>query len=263
MIEVQHLGCQFGDFALDDVSLRIGKGEYWVLLGPSGCGKSVLLQTLAGFFQPTAGRILVDGREVTAQAPERRNIGLVFQQAALFPHLSVRGNIEYGLHARRVPQPEARRTVDELVERLGLAAVLARPVATLSGGEAQRVAIARALAVRPVLLLLDEPLSSLDHNARLELQAELARWHKELDLTTLHVTHSRDEAAALGDFLAVMLGARSRVVPSWRAFWGWTRRRPSPGRRAPRPALTSQDVFPARKSTKKGRADGYLCTREH
>ena len=208
MIEIQHLGCRFGDFSLDDVSLRIGKGEYWVLLGPSGCGKSVLLQTIAGFFSPTAGRILVDGRDVTAQAPERRNIGLVFQQAALFPHLSVRGNIEYGLRARRVPAVEARRTVDELIERLGLAAVLSRPVATLSGGEAQRVAIARALAVRPVLLLLDEPLSSLDHNSRLELQTELARWHRELDLTTLHVTHSRDEAAALGDFLAVMLGGR-------------------------------------------------------
>jgi ABC-type Fe3+/spermidine/putrescine transport system ATPase subunit len=206
MIEIQHLGCWFGDFALEDVSLRIGKGEYWVLLGPSGCGKSVLLQTIAGFFPPTAGRILVDGRDVTAQAPDRRNIGLVFQQAALFPHLSVRGNIEYGLRARRVPAAEARRTVDELIDRLGLAAVLPRPVATLSGGEAQRVAIARALAVRPVLLLLDEPLSALDHNARLELQTELARLHKELDLTTLHVTHSRDEAAALGDFLAVMLG---------------------------------------------------------
>jgi ABC-type Fe3+/spermidine/putrescine transport system ATPase subunit len=132
----------------------------------------------------------------------------VFQQAALFPHLSVRGNIEYGLRARRVPHAEARRTVDELIARLGLGAVLSRPVATLSGGEAQRVAIARALAVRPVLLLLDEPLSALDHNARLELQAELASLHKELGLTTLHVTHSRDEAAALGDFLAVMLGGR-------------------------------------------------------
>jgi ABC-type Fe3+/spermidine/putrescine transport system ATPase subunit len=208
MIEIQHLGSRFGDFALDDVSLRIGKGEYWVLLGPSGCGKSVLLQTIAGFFPPATGRILVDGRDATAEAPEKRNIGLVFQQAALFPHLSVRGNIAYGLRARRVPEAEARRTVDELIERLGLAAVLSRPVATLSGGEAQRVAIARALAVRPVLLLLDEPLSALDHNARIELQAELARLHKELGLTTLHVTHSRDEAAALGDFLAVMLGGR-------------------------------------------------------
>jgi len=208
MIEIQHLSCRFGDFALDDISLRVGQAQYWVLLGPSGCGKSVLLQTIAGFFAPMAGRILLDGRELTSQAPEKRNIGLVFQQAALFPHLSVRANIEYGLVARRVPQAEARRTVDELVERLGLGAILPRPVATLSGGEAQRVAIARALAVRPVLLLLDEPLSALDHNARLELQAELARLQKELALTTLHVTHSREEAAALGDFLAVMLGGR-------------------------------------------------------
>jgi ABC-type Fe3+/spermidine/putrescine transport system ATPase subunit len=208
MIDVQHVSCRFGDFALDDVSLRIEKSKYWVLLGPSGCGKSVLLQTIAGFFPPNAGRIMIDGRDATADSPERRNIGLVFQQAALFPHLSVRANIAYGLTARRVPPAEARKTVDDLVDRLGLGAVVDRPTATLSGGEAQRVAIARALAVRPVLLLLDEPLSALDHNARLELQAELARLHKELNLTTLHVTHSREEAAALSDFLAVMLGGR-------------------------------------------------------
>jgi len=205
MIEIQHLGCSFGDFALEDVSLRIGKGEYWVLLGPSGCGKSVLLQTIAGFFPPTAGRILVDGRDVTAQAPEQRNIGLVFSRRRCFPHLSVRGNIEYGLRARRVPAAEARRTVDELIDRLGLAAVLPRPVATLSGGEAQRVAIARALAVRPVLLLLDEPLSALDHNARLELQAELARLHKELDLNHAARDPQPRRSGGLGDFLAVML----------------------------------------------------------
>jgi ABC-type Fe3+/spermidine/putrescine transport system ATPase subunit len=208
MIELCGLRCEFGEFALDDFSLRIGKGEYWVLLGPSGCGKSVLLQTIAGFFQPARGRVLVDGSDVTSRPPERRNIGLVFQQAALFPHLGVRANIEYGLRARRVPPDEARATVDGLIERLGLTAILPRPVATLSGGEAQRVAIARALAVRPVLLLLDEPLSALDHNARLELQAELGTLHRELGLTTLHVTHSRDEAAALGDFCAVMLGGR-------------------------------------------------------
>jgi ABC-type Fe3+/spermidine/putrescine transport system ATPase subunit len=210
MIEVSKLGCSFGDFALEDVSLRIEKSQYWVLLGPSGCGKSVLLQTIAGFFPPSAGRVSIDGRDATALPPEKRNIGLVFQQAALFPHLSVRANIEYGLRARRVPADEMRRTVDELIDRLGLAAILPRPVATLSGGEAQRVAIARALAPKPVLLLLDEPLSALDHNARLELQTELARLHKELALTTLHVTHSREEAAALSDRLAIM--NRGRIV---------------------------------------------------
>ncbi len=210
MIEVSHLGCRFGDFALQDVSLRIEKSQYWVLLGPSGCGKSVLLQTIAGFFTPSAGQVVLDGRDATALPPEQRNIGLVFQQAALFPHLSVRANIEYGLRARRIPAQERHRAVDELIERLGLQAIVPRPVATLSGGEAQRVAIARALAPKPVLLLLDEPLSALDHNARLELQAELARVHKTLGLTTLHVTHSREEAAALSDRLAIM--NRGRIV---------------------------------------------------
>ena len=175
MIELARLSCRFGDFALRDISLRIDSGEYWVILGPSGCGKSVLLQTIAGFFVPGRGRVLVDGQDLTATAPERRGMGLVFQQAALFPHKSVWGNIAYGLRARKLPRQDIERTVGGLVDRLGLRAILARPVATLSGGEAQRVAVARALAIRPRLLLLDEPMSALDHNTRLELQAELGR----------------------------------------------------------------------------------------
>jgi len=208
MIELAGLHVSFGDFALRDLSLRIAKGEYWVILGPSGCGKSVLMQTIAGFFSPARGNILVEGRDVTALAPERRRMGLVFQQAALFPHKSVRENIAYGLRARRAPVEEIDRTVSELVDRLGLAEILGRPVPTLSGGEAQRVAVARALAIRPDLLLLDEPMSALDHNTRLELQAELAKLHRELKLTTLHVTHSREEASALSDHMAIMLGGR-------------------------------------------------------
>jgi ABC-type Fe3+/spermidine/putrescine transport system ATPase subunit len=208
MIEVAHVHRPFGEFALRDISLRIGKGEYWVILGPSGCGKSVLLQTIAGFFTPAQGQIVVDGRDVTLAPPERRRMGLVFQQAALFPHKSVWENIAYGLRARKVPAGETERTVGDLVERLGLKTILTRPVPTLSGGEAQRVAVARALAIRPDLLLLDEPMSALDHNTRLELQAELGRVHKALGLTTLHVTHSREEAAALGDHLAIMLAGR-------------------------------------------------------
>jgi len=208
MIELENLRVGFGEFVLRDLCLRIGKGEYWVILGPSGCGKSVLMQTIAGFFPPDRGRILVEGRDVTALPPERRKMGLVFQQAALFPHKSVRENIAYGLRARRVPAEEIERTVGDLVERLGLREILGRPVPTLSGGEAQRVAVARALAIRPDLLLLDEPMSALDHNTRLELQTELARLHKELGLTTLHVTHSREEAAALSDHMAIMLGGR-------------------------------------------------------
>ncbi len=207
-LEVQRLRRSFGDFALEDVSLRLGDGEYWVLLGPSGCGKSLLLQTLTGIYRPDAGLVLLGSRNAGLEEPERRNIGLVFQQAALFPHYSVVGNVEYGLRARGVPAGERKQRVDEMVERLRLAPLLSKSVATLSGGEAQRVAIARALAIRPSVLLLDEPLSLLDHNARLELQAELKRLHQELGLTTLHVTHSRDEARALADHCAVMLGGR-------------------------------------------------------
>jgi len=207
-IELEDLGRRFGTFALDQISLRLERGEYRVLLGPSGCGKSMLLQTLTGLFLPDAGRIRVDGKDVTALPPERRDIGLVFQQAALFPHYSVLGNVEYGLRARKVPADERRRRVDEVVQGLGLEGILQRPVPTLSGGEAQRVAIARALALRPRLLLLDEPLSLLDHNTRLALQSELKRVHTAFGLTTLHVTHSREEAAALGDRCAVMCAGR-------------------------------------------------------
>jgi molybdate/tungstate transport system ATP-binding protein len=208
VIELVALRCSFGAFALRDISLRIGKGEYWVVLGPSGCGKSVLLQTIAGFHAPSRGHIKIDGTDITGLEPERRKMGLVFQQAALFPHKSVFENIAYGLRARKVSKSDADRRVWELVDRLGLGAIVSRPVPTLSGGEAQRVAVARALAIRPDLLLLDEPMSALDHNTRLELQAELARLHRELGLTTLHVTHSREEAAALGDHVAIMLGGR-------------------------------------------------------
>ena len=208
MIQIERLHASFGSFALRDVSLAIDKGAYWVILGPSGCGKTVLLQTIAGFFSPERGRIVVGGRDITTLPPEKRRMGLVFQQSALFPHRSVRENIAYGLRARRAKAQEVEKTVAELVERLRLGDVVSRPVATLSGGEAQRVAVARALAIRPDLLLLDEPMSALDHNTRLELQAELGRLHRELGLTTLHVTHSREEAAALGDHIAVLLGGR-------------------------------------------------------
>jgi ABC-type Fe3+/spermidine/putrescine transport system ATPase subunit len=206
MIAIERLSRRFGDFELGGISLSIGSGEYWVVLGPSGSGKSLLLETLAGFHVPDCGTIHLDGRDVTDVPPEQRGVGFVFQKAALFPHYSVRGNIEYGLRVRHASPAARRRRVDEVIERLDLGRVLPRPVATLSGGEAQRVAIARALAISPSLLLLDEPLSMLDHNARLELQLELKRIHTELRTTPLHVTHSREEAEALGDHCALLLG---------------------------------------------------------
>lgn len=204
-LELAHLARPFGAFTLGPITLTIRPREYWVLLGPSGCGKSMLLQTIAGFHRPQ-GRIALAGSEATHTPPEQRHIGLVFQQSALFPHYSVRGNIAYGLEARGVREPDLTKRVDEVVAALGIKGILERPVASLSGGEAQRVAIARAVAPRPSLLLLDEPLSLLDHNTRLELQEQLKKWHTELGLTTLHVTHSREEARAVGTHCAVMLG---------------------------------------------------------
>jgi ABC-type Fe3+/spermidine/putrescine transport system ATPase subunit len=207
-VELGGVTRRFGDFALEEVTLRLGAGEYWVLLGPSGSGKTLLLQTLTGFHDLDEGRIEIDGRDVTREPPERRGIGLVFQKAALFPHLDVRGNIEYGLRARRLDAAGRRRRVAAAVAKFGLERVLERPVATLSGGEAQRVAIARALVIEPRVLLLDEPLSLVDHNGRVDLQAEIRRVHADGGLTTLHVTHSRVEAEAMGDHVAVMAGGR-------------------------------------------------------
>ena len=204
-LRVANLSRRFGAFALDRVHLSVGDGEYWVLLGPSGCGKSLLLQTLTGLFDPDEGTVHLGDRDVTREPPERREMGLVFQSAALFPHYTVEGNVEYGLKARGLPAAERKRRVDEVVAALRLEGIVRRPVATLSGGEAQRVAIARALAIRPKALLLDEPLSLVDHNTRLELQAEIKRVHAQFKLTTLHVTHSREEARTMGDHCAVML----------------------------------------------------------
>jgi len=218
-LDVRGLCRRFGGFALRTVSLSLPAGAYGVLLGPSGSGKSLLLHTVAGLHAPEAGSIGLCGRDVTSLPMERRGVGLVFQQAALFPHYSVTGNIEYGLKARGVPSAERHGRVAELVELLGLEAITSRPVATLSGGEAQRVAIARALAVKPSLLLLDEPLSLVDANGRRELREVLRRVHGELGLTTLHVTHDREEAMALGDHCAVMFaGAIAQAGPTADVF---------------------------------------------
>jgi putative spermidine/putrescine transport system ATP-binding protein len=218
-LEIRDLGQRFGGFALQGVSLVLPAGSYGVLLGPSGSGKSLLLHTIAGLHLPETGAVVIAGRDVTRVPAERRGVGLVFQQSSLFPHHDVRGNIEYGLEVRRLPVVERRRRVEEMVELLGLDTIVSRPVATLSGGEGQRVALARALAIRPSLLLLDEPLSLVDANGRRELREVLRRVHQELGLTTLHVTHDREEAQALGDRCAVMLrGAVAQSGPMAEVF---------------------------------------------
>jgi len=203
MIKVENLRRSFGEFALRIGGFRVDPRRYTVVLGPSGSGKSLFLKTLAGLFYPDAGVIEVGGKDVTVVPPERRRVGLVFQEPSLFPHYNVFGNIAYGLRG-----PARQKTVEELAGILRIKDLLHRPVQRLSGGEAQKVALARALAVKPDVLLLDEPLSQVDHNSRLELQAELKRVHREMNLTTLHVTHNREEAFALAEDCAVMLGGR-------------------------------------------------------
>jgi len=218
-LALRGLSCRFGSFALREVTLALPTGAYGVLLGPSGAGKSLLLHTVAGLHRPDSGAVELLGRDLARVPAERREIGLVFQQGALFPHYDVCGNIGYGLRARRVAPAERRRRVEEMVQLLGLESIAFRPVATLSGGEGQRVAIARALAIRPALLLLDEPLSLVDAGARRELREVLRRLHGELGLTTLHVTHDREEALALSDRCAVLVdGALAQAGPTAEVF---------------------------------------------
>ncbi|MBW1808788.1 MAG: ABC transporter ATP-binding protein [Deltaproteobacteria bacterium] len=208
MIAVEGLSSNFGDFALRDIQLQVKKDSYAVILGPSGCGKTLLLRSLAGLDQPDSGKITISEKDVTDLPPEKRKVGMVFQEASLFPHYNIEDNIGYGLKAQGVPKPVRRARIAELVSILGIADILSRPVSSLSGGESQKVALARALASQPEVLLLDEPLSKVDHNTRLDLQQELRRIHNQLSLTTLHVTHSQEEARFLGDYCAVMLGGR-------------------------------------------------------
>ena len=208
-LELRAIGKRFGPVrALDDCSLGLARGEILALLGPSGCGKSTLLGVIAGFERPEQGDVLVEGRSVLDLPPHRRNLGVVFQSYALFPHLTVRANIGYGLRARRVPAPEATARIAECLELLQLGGLADRYPAELSGGQRQRVAVARALAPRPDLLLLDEPFSALDRNLREATQLELSLLLRRLGITTILVTHDQREAFALADRVAVMSGGR-------------------------------------------------------
>ena len=190
--------------AVDGVSLDIQDGEFLVLVGPSGCGKSTLLRMLAGLEDVTAGEIWIGDREVTDLAPRSRDIAMVFQTYALYPHMTVRQNMGYGLKARRTPKAEIARRVDEVAELLGLAELLERKPAQLSGGQRQRVAMGRAIVRQPQAFLLDEPLSNLDAKLRVGMRASLAQLHQRLGVTTVYVTHDQTEAMTLGQRVAVM-----------------------------------------------------------
>ncbi|HYZ78649.1 MAG TPA: sn-glycerol-3-phosphate ABC transporter ATP-binding protein UgpC [Gaiellaceae bacterium] len=209
-IELEHLTKVFpgGVTAVADVSLRIEDGEFMVLVGPSGCGKSTLLWMIAGLEEVTAGRISIGGRDVTDLAPRRRDVAMVFQSYALYPHMSVRHNIGYGLKVRRAPKPEIKRRVEEVAQLLGLEDMLDRRPAQLSGGQRQRVAMGRAIVREPKAFLMDEPLSNLDAKLRVGVRASLAQLHARLGVTTVYVTHDQTEAMTLGQRVAVMRDGR-------------------------------------------------------
>ncbi|GHD99420.1 ABC transporter ATP-binding protein [Streptomyces alanosinicus] len=198
-----------GNVVLDQLDLTVEPGEVMALLGPSGSGKTTALRAVAGFVRPVSGRVLLGGRDVTDLPPYRRGIGMVVQQYALFPHMRVDENVAFGLRARKAAKGEIRQRVAEALEMTGMAAYARRHPRELSGGQQQRVAIARALAIRPDVLLLDEPLSALDARLRSGMLSELARLHRELpDVSMLYVTHDQVEALTLADRIAVMDKAR-------------------------------------------------------
>ncbi|PRH77603.1 2-aminoethylphosphonate ABC transport system ATP-binding subunit PhnT [Streptomyces solincola] len=200
-----------GHTVLDALDLTVEPGEVMALLGPSGSGKTTALRAVAGFVRPAAGRVHVGGRDVTGLPPHRRGIGMVVQSYALFPHLRVADNVAFGLRARRTPKAETAARTAEALELTGMGAYARRHPRELSGGQQQRVAIARALAIRPDVLLLDEPLSALDAGLRSGMLAELARLHRELPhMSMLYVTHDQVEALTLADRIAVMDRARLR-----------------------------------------------------
>lgn len=207
MLRVEGLGKRLGDFVMEDVSFEVAEGEYFVLLGASGTGKTVLLETLTGMLAADSGKIFLGDREITRERIQRRGLGLVFQNQALFPHMTVRKNVAYGLSGRGLGMERIGERISELAEEMEIGALLDRMPGTLSGGEAQRVALARALATGPSCLLLDEPLSSLDTGARSRMRALLRKLNRKR-MTMIHVTHDYEEAISLGTRMGIMEGGR-------------------------------------------------------
>jgi spermidine/putrescine transport system ATP-binding protein len=215
-LDVRSVTKRFGSVtALDEVGLQVPAGTFFSLLGPSGCGKTTLLRILAGLEMPDSGAVMLGGRDITRLAPERRPFNIVFQSYALFPHMTVRDNVAFGLTTNRRAKPtdqEIHRRVHETLELVGLDGYGERRPTELSGGQAQRVAVARALVRQPQVLLLDEPLSALDRNVRHSLREELLRIHRELGTTFLLVTHDQDEALSMSQYVALMNHGRLEQV---------------------------------------------------
>ena len=219
-LEIQNLVKRYGDFhAVRDVSLNVADGEFLVLLGPSGCGKTTTLRMVAGFIEPTAGQVKLGGTDVTVLPPWKRNAGMVFQSYALFPHLTVAQNVAFGLEMRKVPRADIDKRVEETLALVRLKGYGARLPRQLSGGQQQRVALARALAIRPDVLLLDEPLSNLDAKLRQEVRVEIRELQQKMGLTTVMVTHDQEEALTMADRLVVMNEGSVRQVGSQRDLY--------------------------------------------
>lgn len=204
-VTIRGLSKHFGDqLVLDQIDLRIEPGELFFLLGPSGCGKTTLLRHVAGFYFPDEGQILFDDQDVSRVPPYKRGAGMMFQSYALWPHLTVAGNVAFGLEERHVAKPEIKRRVGEALDSVGMGPMADRKINQLSGGQQQRVALARALVIRPRCLLLDEPLSNLDAKMRLQMRGEIRRVCKEFGLTAIYVTHDQKEALSIADRLAIL-----------------------------------------------------------
>jgi len=208
MIEFDRVSIALGDFLLDEVSLSIRDDDYYFIMGPSGAGKTIILEAISGLLVPDSGRILLDGQDVGGIPPEKRRIGLVYQDYSLFPHMTVEKNIAFGMRMLRLPKADIGRQVQRLMKQFGITHLAQRAPLTLSGGEQQRVAIARALAIGPELLLLDEPLAALDPITRDQFVEQLRLLHRDDGLTIVHVTHDRRDAASLGTRMAMIIDGR-------------------------------------------------------
>ncbi|WP_313471092.1 ABC transporter ATP-binding protein, partial [Lysinibacillus sp.] len=204
-VNIENVSKQFGQmYGVKDLNLEIKAGEFFTFLGPSGCGKTTTLRMIAGFYYPSKGKIFFDERDVSRLQPNKRNIGMVFQNYALFPHMTVDENIAFGLQVRKFSKAEIQYKVDRIRGQVHLAAYGNRKINELSGGQQQRVALARALVIEPDILLLDEPLSNLDAKLREETRIEIKRIQSELGVTTIYVTHDQMEAMAMSDRIMVM-----------------------------------------------------------
>ncbi|MDF2765188.1 MAG: potA 16 [Rhodospirillales bacterium] len=249
-ILIDHVTKRFGPIvAVDEASFSIGRGEFFSLLGPSGCGKTTLLRVLAGFETPTAGEIWIDGQPMATVPPYRRPTNMVFQSYAVFPHLSVRQNVAYGLRVERLPRAQSERRVEEALALVQLSGLADRRPNQLSGGQRQRVALARALIKRPKVLLLDEPLAALDKKLREEMQVELRQLQRSVGITFVFVTHDQEEALALSDRVAVMFDGRVAQIGSPREIYD------RPASRTVGAFIGSMNFFPA---AYRGRENGAL-----